>query len=220
MGVGRNWLIPDATRINVRAVGNVANTDGFLMKAGSTYATAIDVGAVAGKFLNFYLKSSVTTGAVIGNYTRVYATGAGAGVTLNAGRFFATVYDVAIGNATGAHISLNFNASGSITGLGTGSRSTLHVPNVVMSGGTYAGAQSEVYFDGTTARIAGATVASIHRFIVDGVSSHTNDVPYVFEFVGLNSTQWETTYSDTPDRALKIRVNGTAYWIACSTATT
>jgi len=42
----------------------------------------------------------------------------------------------------------------------------------------------------------------------------------VFHFSGLNAAQWETTFSDTPDRGLKINVDGTYYWIACTTAKT
>lgn len=205
----------DATRLDWKEIGSVANTDGFILKAGSSYATAISVGAVAGKFMNFYLKSTATTGAIQGMYLRTYAAGAGSGVTLNSGRIFATVYDVAIGTAVGAHISLNFNASGSITGLGTGSRSTLHVPDVVMANGTYAGGMSEVWFDGTTSRIAGTTKHSIHRFVVDGAAGYTNDMTTVFEFVGLGSGQFVTNTAGASEKVITTYVNGVKYGIMC-----
>jgi len=204
-----------ATRIDCKSV--TANTDGAFIKAGTSSSPIVkDTSNL--KFVSLYFDNGATGGDNRGIYNRLYLTGAGGGG--ESLRSFTTVSNVAGSTAHGAHLSLSFGTSGSITGLGVATRATLHVPNVVMSGGTYAAGQSEVYFDGTTARIAGTTVSSIHRFVADGVSGYTNDLPYVFEFVGLNSTQWETTFSDTPDRGLKIRVNGTAYWIACTQATT
>jgi len=191
------------------------NTDGGILKCG-TSSSAVSVTTPDHKFISFYLANAAASGDNRGMYLRLYHTGAGGGG--EALRVFTTVSNVAAGTAHGAHISLSFGSTGSITGLGLGMRATLHVPNQAQSGGTYAGAQSEVYFDGTSARIAGATVASIHRFICDGVTSHTNDVPYVFEFVGLNATQVRENTSSDATHGLRCRINGVIYDILLHTA--
>lgn len=184
------------------------NTDGGILKCG-TSSSAVSVATANHKFMSFYLANSATSGDNRGMYLRLYHTGVGGGG--EALRAFTTVSNVAGATAHGAHISLSFGTTGSITGLGVGMRATLHVPNQVQSGGTYAGAQSEVYFDGTSARIAGATVASIHRFICDGVTSHTNDVPFVFEFVGLSATQMRTNTAAASTHGLRCKVGASIY---------
>jgi len=191
------------------------NTDGGIIKAG-TSGSPVTEDTADMTFIKLYFDNGATSGDNRGIYNRLYLTGAGGGG--ESLRSFTTISNVAAGTAHGAHISLSFGTTGSITGLGVGVRSTLHVPNQEQSAGTYAGGQSEVYFDGASSGLSGTTKASIHRFIVDG-SGHTNDMDIVFEFVGLNTTQWETTFSGTPNRGLKIDVGGTAYWIACCTAT-
>lgn len=211
----------DASESNLEVTGDAridfsgatvlaGNTDGGLIKGGTSSARIIEDTANM-KFISFYVDNGATSGDNRLMYLRQYLTGAGGGG--EALRAFTTVENVAGGTAHGAHISLNFGTTGSITGLGIPVRSTLHVPNQVQSGGTYAGGQSEIYFDGTSARIAGATKASIHRFLCDGVAGYTNDVPNVFEFVGLNATQLQSNTASAADHILRIDVGGTLYGI-------
>lgn len=200
----------DISRLEHSAYTKSTNTDGYIMKNG-TSTTRVRA-TTAGNFFQNYLETTATSGTARGIYNRLYFTQAGT-ITGESLRSFTTVENVAIATAHGAHISLNFASTGSITGLGVGVRSTLHVPNQVQSGGTYAGGQSEIYFDGTSARIAGATRASIHRFVCDGVSGYTNDCPNVFEFVGLNATQLQVNTAAASEKILKITIDGVAYGI-------
>lgn len=118
-------------------------------------------------FMEFRFQNSAATGDNRGMYLRLYLTGAGAGGG-EAARIFTTVEDVAKGTAHGAHISLNFGSSGSLTGLGVANRNTLHIPNAAMSGGTYAAMQAEIFADGASSDISGTTSHALIRGVVGG----------------------------------------------------
>jgi hypothetical protein len=162
-------------------------------------------------FIEYRYENSATSGDNRGIYNRLYLTGAGSGG--ESLRSFTTVEDVAAGTAHGAHVSLNFNDTGSVTGQGLATRSTLHVPNAALTGGTYAGAQSEVYHDGASSDISGTTAHSIHRFLNDGNATGQATMDYVFDFDGMSATQFPAATNSVIDHALKISVNGTDYWI-------
>ena len=192
------------------------SADGGLIKAG-TSGTKVTTATADMKFLSLYLENTATSGDNRGMYLRLYLGGAGGGG--EAARIFTTVNDVAAGTAHGAHISLNFGSTGSITGLGVGVRSTLHIPNQAQVGGTYAGGQSELYFDGASADISGATMHSIHRFICDGDATGMATAGYVFEFVGLSAVQLQASVTEANyAQALKCKVNGTDYYLMLANA--
>lgn len=141
-----------------------ANTDGGLIKAGTSGARVVEDTASM-KFMSFYFDDGATSGTSVGVYDRLYVTGAGgSGQAL---RSFVTVEDVAAGNAYGAHISASFGATGSITGLGNALATTLHVPGA-MSGGTYASQTVEIWADAATSDLAGATSKAFQRVGIGG----------------------------------------------------
>jgi hypothetical protein len=156
--------------------GGLAGGDhsALLFGAGSS-ASPLTSSTADKKFLEFRLKNSATSGDNRGMYLRLYLAGAGGGG--EAARIFTTVDDVAAGTAHGAHISLNFDTSGSVTGLGVAGRNTLHIPNVASwSPGTLAAVQAEIYSDGTNSDAGGATKLSYFRVVNDGHASGIADV--------------------------------------------
>jgi hypothetical protein len=150
----------DLSNVTVAA----ANTDGGLVKAGTASDRVVEDTAGM-KFLSFYFDDGATSGTAIGNYTRLYVTGAGG--SGQAFRSFLTVENVAAGNAYGAHISASFGTTGSITGLGNALATTLHVPGA-MSSGTYASQTVEIWADAAESDLAGVTDQGFLRVGIGG----------------------------------------------------
>lgn len=190
----------------------------LLMGAG-TNADRCTTSSANTKFIEFRLENTATSGDNRGIYNRLYLGGAGGGG--ESLRSFTTVDGVAAGTAHGAHISLNFaDTSSSITGQGIGMRATLHIPNYALSGGTYAAAQSELYFDGDgNADISGTTAHSIHRFVVDGNAAGQATAENAFEFVNIPSGTAAADMLKTDKHAgdstdgLRCLVNGSVKYI-------
>lgn len=183
---GDELYIADDARINFsNATVKATNTDGGLIKAGTSSARVVEDTADL-KFLSFYLDNGATSGDNRGLYLRLYLTGAGGGG--ESARIFTTVEDVAAGTAHGAHISLNFGDTGSITGLGAAVRGTVHIPNAAISGGTYAAMQAEIYSDGASSDPAGATAYSFIRIANGGNATGiaaVDDSAFLFDFAGM-----------------------------------
>jgi hypothetical protein len=172
----------------------------------------------AGKnFIQNYVKSTATSGGTRAVYNRLYISGAGqSGESL---RSFTTVDNVAAATAHGAHISLSLGATGSVTGLGVAGRHTIHVPNA-LSGGTYSATQSEIYGDGASSSVAGATEFSFHRYVVDGsnaaVKATVDTAGYLFSIQGLSVASGKLFQANTAgaaSHALRIKVGATPYYI-------
>ena len=173
------------------------------------------------KFMRFYLQNSATSGDNRGMYLRLYMTGAGGGG--EAARIFTTCEDVACGTAHGAHISLNFGTTGSITGQGIACRNTLHVPKA-MTNGTYAATQSEIYSDAATSDLAGVTEQSFHRFSNDGNATGKAKVDAtgnLFSIQGMTIGSGKMVQVNTAadaTHAIRIKIGGTLYYIMLTTS--
>lgn len=140
-------------------------TAGTLFKAG-TSSERFTTDVAGTNFIQLYTESSATSGDARSIYNRLYISGAGgSGESL---RSFTTVNDVAGATARGAHISLSFASTGSITGLGLATGSTIHVPNAAMSGGTYGSVGAEIFADGASSSISGVTEYSLFRAALSG----------------------------------------------------
>jgi hypothetical protein len=176
------------------------------------------------KFIEFRTESSATSGDSRLAYLRHYLSGAGGGG--EALRAFTTVNNVAGATAHGAHISLNFGTSGSLTGLGVAGRNTLHIPNDGTQSGTLAALQAEVYSDGSLSDPNGATELSFIRIINDGNANGKADVDtdaFVFSLQGFTAGSGKaidnsdgtggTTLDFSNVIKLKIRVGSTTYYI-------
>lgn len=197
-------------------------TGGALISAGVNSSDPVLASEADTRFINLYFKNSATSGDNRGIYLRMELSGAGAGG--DALRAFIRT-DVACSTIHGAHLSLVFGSSGSATGLACGSRSTLQIPNATMTGGTYCGAMSEIFCDGTSSDISGTTAHSIHRFVVDGGDSTSRGKVYnAFEFAGIKSGTGSTDMLDTGKNStastdgLRVIINGGVYYILLASA--
>ena len=157
-------------------------------------------------------------------YLRMYFAGAttGGGETL---RVFSTV-EAACGTVRGAHISLNWGASGSVSGLGTAITATLHCPNTGVMTGNVAALEAQAYMDsGDDDDVTVPTEHGLIRCTISGdagtVASFKNilHVDVAAACVGNKAAALAVCNADvTGDggaaaAGLQVRVEGTQYWI-------
>jgi hypothetical protein len=201
------------------ATSAAGNTDGSLIKGGASNAKLIQ-SVADNKFISFYLDNAATSGDSRGLYLRQYISGAGGGG--DAARFYSTVNDVAAATVRGAHISLDFGASGTVTGLGAALECTLHIPNDATQAGTLCAIKLAVNSDGSTSDPAGSALSFI-RVDNQGDATGMADVDtdaYLFDLAGFTeasgsmvSIQSAGAYPAGLVGTLKIRVGGVAYYI-------
>lgn len=146
-----------------------------ILTAGSGSSDRVTTATANVKFLKFYFENTATSGDNRGMYLRLYLGGTGIGG--EAARIFTTIDDVAAGTAHGAHISLNFASTGSVTGLGVAMRATLHIPNDAgWAPGTVSALQAEIYADGSASDTDGATEVSFLRIVAGGTQAGIDDI--------------------------------------------
>ena len=167
-------------------------------------------------FIEYRFDNGATSGDNRGMYLRLNLTGAGGGG--ESFRAFTVVEDVAGSTAHGAHLSLGLGTSGSITGLGVASRSTLHIPATPLVGGTYAGGMTELFADDSASDISGTTMHSIHRFGLSGDGTGRATANNSFEFFNIPAgTGTEMLKTDmhtaTPTDGLRMIINGSLYYM-------
>ena len=207
-GVDSDW---------VSTVGSAAN--GSLV-AGQGSSSAPLSTAVANKnFLGYWVESTATAAGSDSRaaYLRLYLNGAttGGGEALRA---FTTV-GAAVGTAHGAHVSLSFGASGSVSGQAIAVRSTLHLKAGTATG-TIAPLQAELYLDAATS--APSTAHSLIRAIVAGDATNKAAVTNFLSLEGVQASAASSSVAHmvttgcadaTSTVRIKVMINGTAYWL-------
>lgn len=163
--IERNLEVTNAFRSR-NGVDLGTKSNNALMLGAGTSSDRESTSTADTNFMEFRFENSAATGDNRGMYLRLYLTGAGAGGGESL-RAFTTVEDVAKGTVHGAHISVNFGSSGSVTGQAVAMRGTLHIPNTAVSTGTQAAVQAEIYADGSSSDISGINHA-LFRGVVGG----------------------------------------------------
>lgn len=148
------------------------DTTGLVSGVGNA-TTQLGSSSASVKFISNYFTGSGAT-SVEGTYLRTYATGAG--TTLNSLRAFGTVSNVAAGNARGAHISLSFGTSGTVTGLAAAIEATLHMPSGGAMAGTDYAIKAAINADASTSDPAGATTIGFLGIVAQGDQSGIDDL--------------------------------------------
>ena len=203
-------LVRGITNASPAAVGKSTSTDRLTSTS-------------AGNFLQVYANQAYT-GSTRAAYIRLYATVAAA--SGDALRAFGTVENVAGDTFRGAHISLSFGTSGSITGLGTALTATLQLPNAVLpSGGTYAAANAELYSDGSTTAVSAVTELSIFRGVLNGNATgigRVDDKAYAFVIdgnaIGSGNICEASTTEANYGYSIRCKVGGTVMYLMAATA--
>lgn len=195
------------------------NPSNALVMGVGTSTSRAQANAASRNFLSFYFENFATSGDNRGMYLRQYLSGAGSGG--EAARIFNTVNNVAAGTAHGAHISLSFGATGTVTGLGVAGRNTLHIANQGTQAGTMAALQAEIYADGSDSDPAGADVTFLRVIAdghADGIADLSTDATF-FSVQGFSAgadganTIFRTVAPSTLAASLKVKVGSTLYYL-------
>lgn len=209
----------------LRKHGANNTTAGFLGAGTSTARLKIDQANL--RFIDFNFENGATSGNNRGMYLRQYITGAGGGG--DALRVFSTVQNVAAATVHGAHISLNFGSTGTVTGQGIASRNTLHLPNKALTSNvTMSAVQAEVYADGSDADPGGSTILSFIRTAVgghaDGIADIEDDAAWV-EFNGFTAASGNMIGANTADACqldftnwvpIRIKIGSTVHYLVAA----
>ena len=198
---------------------NGANTVALLHGLG-TSTTPVQTSSGSVNFLGYWVQTSATSGDVRGLYMRLFFTGIGG--PGEAARLFSTVSNVVASTVRGAHISLDFAATGTVTGLGAALECTLHIPNQGTQSGTMAAIKLAINSDGSTSDPSGAALSYIR---VDNQGDATggidvDDDVYLFDIQGhtigngnlVEVAQAETSY----EHNIRIRVGSTIMYLMCA----
>lgn len=161
-------------------------------------------------------RSTATSGDIRGMYMALGLNGAGSAGEAIRSRTIVEAVGVA-GGVHGLHSGLEFDADGTLTGLGVGGRATFMAPNRSHAGGSISGGMSELWAEGSSSDFGAFTVHSIHRFVMDGDPTGYATGDNVFEFVNLSAVQLAAN-TDTPDLGLRVIVNGAVRYIMLSQA--
>jgi hypothetical protein len=201
------------------------NPSGAIIMGLGTESYPATISTADKKFLSFYVKNSATSGDNRGLYIRQFIAGAGGGG--DAARIYSTVSDVAAATVHGAHISLDFGTSGTVTGQGIASRNTLHLPTTALTSNvTLAATQSEIFSDGTGSNPGASTLLSFQRFVNGGNSTGMGEVDdhgALLELQGFTNGAAHifslgTTAAFYPVGTLRIKIGATNYFIPIGSA--
>jgi hypothetical protein len=185
-----------------------------------TSTTPVQTTSGGVNFIGYWVQSSAQSGDVRGIYIRLFATGAGA--SMDAARLFGTVSDVAAQTARGAHISLSFAASGTVTGLGVALETTLHLNTGGTAAGTMASLKIAIQSE-TSSDPAGSTLAYIQIANQGSATDDVDDDAFLFDITGVASgsaKMWYDNSSNAADEFLKVKTpSGTRYLILSDSTT-
>ena len=201
--------------LEITGQGGASNS--CLLLGYGTEASPATTSTADKKFIEFRCENSATSGDNRLAYLRLYLSGAGGGG--ESLRAMTTVNNVAAGTAHGAHISLSFGTSGSLTGLGVAGRNTLHIPNDGTQSGTLAALQAEIYSDGSLSDTHGATEVSFLRVVNDGNANGKADVEddaFFFSaqgFADAAGNVFKTGAPTTLGASLRVKVGSTTYYL-------
>jgi len=203
----------------IKLDGQSAGDPSALLFGVGTAASPATTSTASAKFFEFRVENTATSGDNRSIYNRLYLSGAGGGG--ESLRTFTTVNDVAAGTAHGAHISLNFASTGSVTGLGVAARATLHIPDdASWAPGTIAALQAEIWSDGAASDTDGATSVSFLRVVNGGNASGIADVDDDASLISLTgftigSGNMIVADADETKFSHKIRIDldGTPYYL-------
>ena len=154
------------------AIATEGADSGAVLHGYGTSTTRVVQSTAGKKFISYYTESGATSGDSRGLYQRHYISGIGGGG--EAARIFATVQNVAANTVRGAHISLNFAATGTVTGLGAALECTLHIANQGTQSGTLTALQLAINADGSTSDPSGSLLSYI-RCSNQGDTTGDND---------------------------------------------
>jgi hypothetical protein len=188
-----------------RFTGPVASDNGFI---GGTATDPISV-TTAQNISSSYATTSATTGDTRLNYSKLTFTSTGSGETLRAFSVVTGTGAAAAGTINGAHISMEVDGTGTISGAGNALRVTLGGSNAT-PGGTLAVLKLDTNYS------VNASLPATAAFIrVSDSGANTGEVPLFANIeTGPAATIAPTaTAVTTVSKAIKVMIGGTVYYV-------
>jgi len=217
------------TREGVATVAPIKPLDlSGVVTADETTGTAIQVATSAAPLaldaagqtgIKAFFSTVATSDTTYGNYTRLDV--AGAGVEGISGRNKTLLTAASVGNAHGAHDTLELDTSaGNVTGLGTGHRGNVVVANRAIAAGTYFGAMAEIYALGNSSALPTSSNACLGINLQAGTAMDL--VGNAISFSGTDGTgkmiYTATDSAPTMTGSIRIIVNGAKRYLHFSSA--
>lgn len=223
--------------INQAITGGTVVTSAGLLGGGGTATSATQtLGSAGGKAFSYYLSStSATASHVLTGYYMNVNYGATGGATaapsgdVIRGRAYLMGDASGTSALTGGAFSVELEATtASNTGLTAGMRGNIVLPaGVLTNAGTYYGTMAEVFLGGATTDTRAYTTISPLGIVVSGTAA-TNvaqlsnmvlmDISVPANMVTADATMVVTGATGAVAGGLKIKINGTNYWIMLATA--
>ena len=191
--------------------GPVASANGFI---GGTSSSPIAV-TTAGNVSSSYVTTSATTGDTRLNYSKLTFTSTGSGETIRAFSVVTAANAGTAGTVNGAHISLEVDGSGTISGAANAIRATLGGTNAT-PGGTLAVLQLDTNYTGSV-----TTPATSAFLRVSDSGSATGKINNLFNIEAGPAATIVSTGAATAGgtiKKIKILIDGTAYYIQAATS--
>jgi hypothetical protein len=188
--------------------GPVASQNGFI---GGTASSPIAV-TTASNVSSSYATTSATTGDTRLTYDKLTFTSTGSGETLRAFSVVSGAGAAAAGTINGAHISTEINTGGTISGAANALRATLG-GSATTPGGTLAVLQLDTNY---TANVSLPATAAFIR--VSDSGTNTGEVPNLMNIEAGPAATIVATGTVTLTKALKIRIDGTTYYVPCGSS--
>lgn len=205
--------------IQLAAADGSAAASGLLMGVG-TSADPASTSTADAKFIEIRAKTTATSGDNRLAYLR-YDIG-GAGASGECVRAF-TDLTAAAATARGAHISLQADGTGYVTGLGVGLDAQLYVGNAALpAGGTYGALKVEIYNEGASSSVAAVTELAFVHIVNSGNATGmgtVDDKAFLFDLTGFTSGAaklWYDHQGAAPaniEEWLKVKTPGGTRWL-------
>ena len=218
-GLGTGQDAQDRFYVGSATLTQEGANPGALLIGHGTATTRVKSADANAKFVSFYTEG--TGDGQYGAYFRHYVSEAA--ISNDCLRVFGTVNNVAAATARGAHISLSFGTSGTVTGLGCALEATLHIPNQATQAGTLYAIKAAINSDGATSDPAGATTLAYYAAVNQGDTTGDDDVDtdvYLFDIQGhtigdgnlVEVAADETSYAHN----IRIKVGSTVMYLMCA----
>lgn len=179
-------------------------TEEFVM-GNATTPLALDVADQCG--VKMLASTAATSGTNYINYAKLDATGVGVEAIATRGKTL--VKAAGVGNAHGAHDTLELDTSaGAVTGLGTGHRGNVVVPNRAITTGTYYGAMAEIFALGNTAALPAGSNACLGINLQAGTAMDLVGNAISFSGTDGDGKMIYTAAPQTLEGSIRILVNG------------
>ena len=174
-----------------------------------TVGSPMSISTASQSGIKEYYTTANATGTTYGHYILLTSTG-GAAAEAIAARGKVYLSTAATANAHGYHATLEMDTSaGNVTGLGTGLRGNVVVPERVIAAGTYYGVLAEIYANGNTGALPAGSNAAIGINVQPGTAMDL--VGNLIAFAGTDgSTKPIYTHGagNTSSGSIRILVNG------------